>query len=489
MMIKIARNLLSQLRRYLALTVLVSITACSGVLSTAVTIIAEGGISGTGISFGSIIGFSSVIVNGTKLEVTNNTEIFVDELFATQADLKVGHVIRVDTDFENKIAKRIDYVETVRGPIVIVPTFNPDTFEGSFDLLGQAIVTQSNTILDGFSDLSLLSIGDVLDVSGVRNSNGAIIARYINLKLPPVTEYRVIGTVSDFTGASFKIGNLTIDFSTADTGELDGVSIDENIEVRIKGTSSSYDSGLSSIVASKITPNPLQVVATDNIQLELEGAINEFTSLTNFKVNGIAINASNAVFEQGSAADLQLNQLVEVEGTVSSGITNATKVKILATSKIRVESKVDSIDPPTSSITVQGVVFLIDEHTQMEDDSASNIAQFSLADLSPNDYVKIRAYELDNQYFLTRLERTGPETELKIQAFVDSGSVDIGAKTISLLGITISTDFDTEYEDVNDLPIIEADFFSMVLDGRLIKAKWSTFNSITDPVDELSFED
>ncbi|NNE64723.1 MAG: hypothetical protein HKN34_11620, partial [Gammaproteobacteria bacterium] len=58
-------------------------------------VVADGGISGTGISSGSISGFSSVIVNGRKLEVTTETQIFVDEQLATESDLKVGHVIRV----------------------------------------------------------------------------------------------------------------------------------------------------------------------------------------------------------------------------------------------------------------------------------------------------------------------------------------------------------------------------------------------------------
>jgi len=486
----VAIKIIKSFNFYLALCALILVTACSGAGSTGSTKTAEGGISGTGISFGSIAAFSSVIVNGTKLETNNQTEIFVDEQSATVAELKIGYVIRVDADFDENTAKRIDYVETVRGPLVAVPLFNPDTFAGSFDLLGQTVLTNSITIFDSISDLSTLNIGDVLEVSGVRDSSGAIIARYVNLKTLPVTEYRVVGVVANSTPTTFDIGSLTVDYSSADISEFGSNGIVNGAEVRVKGPAANFNSAMSTFLAGKITLSSLRVALVEGIDLELEGAITEFQSISDFNVNGIPVDASSAIVENGIPAELQLDVLVEVEGRVDvSNILIASRVKIIPLGNIRVESTVDSVDLVNLSIVVQGQLFSLDEKTQLEDNSIAQITEFSLNDLSPSDWVEIRGYELNNVYTLTRLERDDPDTDVRVQAPVDENGIDQANKTISILGITISTNAGTEYEGINDQPMSENLFFSTVQENDLVKAKWQNFTSNTVPVDELSLED
>ena len=472
---------------YLLLVVLTSITSCS---DTAGGIqLAEGGISGTGISSGSITGFSSVIVNGRKLEVGNQTEIFVDEQTATETDLRVGYVIRVEADFDNNTASRIDYVETVRGPLMALPVFNPDTLAGSFSLLGQPVVTNSVTVFDELLELTGLVAGDVLEVSGVRDSSGAIIARYLSLKTAPVTEYRVLGIVANVTETTFDIGNLSVDYSSADMSELAG-AIENGAELRVKGLATSYDSAANTFLATKITPSSLKVDLVSGDDIELEGAITDFQTISNFEVNGKAIDASGAIFENGSEAELQLDLLVEVEGEVdASNVLIASKVKIIPLSNIRVESPVESVDPVNRTITIHGQVFFLDDKTQLEDKSSVQITEFSLSNLSPQEWVEIRGFRLNNQLILTRLERNDPKPDVRIQAPVDTDGVDSTNKTISLLGIIVRTSVDTGYEDISDMPMLESQFFSTVQASDLVRAKWKDFTDISLPVDELSLED
>ena len=483
------------LKRGLVVIILASLISCDGSVgssSSGVTIVSEGGISGTGISVGRISAFSSVILNGTKLDITNQTQIFVDEQPSTVSDLKVGYVVRADADFDESTALRIDYVETVRGSLEAVPLFNPDTFTGSFNLLGQSVVTNSATILDGLAALSTLNVGDVLDVSGIRDANGAIIARYISLKTPPVTEYRVLGTVANSTLTTFEIGALTVDYSGADIGELGSIGVENGREIRVKGAASDFDDSTSTLLASKITPSTLMITLMTGDSLELEGAITDFQSISSFEVNGITVDAGSAAIENGSVTNLQLNVLIEVEGIVDdSNILVASKVKIIPLSNIRLESTIETVDTVNSSIAVHGKVFELDENTQLEDDSSAGISEFSLDDLSAGDWVEIRAYKLDNRLILTRLERDDLESELdvRIQAPVDENGVDQNNKTITILDITVSTDSNTDYEDVNDMPISESTFFSQVRETDLIKVKWKNFTDTSIPVDELSFED
>ena len=61
--------------------------------------------------------------------------------------------------------------------------------------------------------------------------------------------------------------------------------------------------------------------------------------------------------------------------------------------------------------------------------------------------------------------------------------------SITLLGITVVIDSNTSYEDLNNQPILESQYFSAISEGNLVKAKWKIITSILIPVDELSFEE
>jgi len=485
-------NLRSKLRIYFFTLLLALVTACSGGIG-AVILLVEGGISGTGISFGTIAAFASVFVNGTKLEIDSGTEIYVDETLATETDLKVGYVIRVEADFDNSTAKRIDYIETVRGPLTASPVINPDTFAGSFNLLGQTILTNSATVFDGIADVTALVTGDILDISGVRNSSGAIVARYIEIKSPPVSEYRLVGEIinTDQTPDTFFIGNLEINYAGADTSGLNGGIIENGIEVRIKGSATSFNPVTPSIDADTVSDSVLVLGIRNGDNVELEGAVTRFVSISEMEVNGFPVDASAAVIEDGDINDIVPDALLEVEGIVdSTNILNASKVKILPVDNIRIEANVDSIDLVSNTIQVLDQIFELTGKTQLEDKSSVKIVQFSLLDLSPGDWVELRGYSQDGRYILSRLVREDPDSDVRLQAPVDENGVDLVNKTISLLGITVFTDNKTSYEDINNQPLIGEgeEFFNIVFDGDLIKAKWKDFTSTSVAVDELSFE-
>jgi len=60
---------------------------------------------------------------------------------------------------------------------------------------------------------------------------------------------------------------------------------------------------------------------------EATGAVSGFISVASFKVSGITIDASSAEFKDGSAANLKNGVTVEVKGTLSGGIVQATRVQ------------------------------------------------------------------------------------------------------------------------------------------------------------------
>jgi len=406
----------------------------------------------------------------------------------------VGFVIRVEADFDNSIAKRIDYIETVRGPLTTNPVINPDTFAGSFDLLGQTVLTNSATIFDGIADVTALAMGNVLDISGIRNSTGAIVARYIQLKSPSILDYRLVGIIhsTDTQASTFRIGNLVVDYSAitdADISQLNGGVVADGIEVRVIGSALSFVSATPSIEADKITNSVLALGIQNGDSVELEGAVTRFVSISEMEVNGFPVDASTAVIEDGNLNDVILDALLEVEGTVDNAdILIASKIKIIPIDNIRIEASVDSIDTVNNRITVLGRSFQLDQKTQLEDNSIAKISQFSLLDISPLDWVELRGYSKDGSYFLSRLERDDPDSDVRLQAPVDENGVGPGS-TITLLGITVSGDNKTEYKGVNNVTSDEVEFFNLVSEGKLVKAKWKDFNDTSDPVDELSLEE
>ncbi len=79
---------------------------------------------------------------------------------------------------------------------------------------------------------------------------------------------------------------------------------------------------------------------------------------------------------------------------------------------------------------------------------------------------------------------------MRLQAPVDENGIDLNNNTVKLLGITVPTDGNTtDYEDLNDQPILESEFFDKVAEGKLVKAKWKDFTDTSIPVDELSLEE
>ena len=65
-----------------------------------------GGIDGTGMPFGTITGFGSVLVNGIEFS-TGNATIKLDDSSAAQSSLRVGRVVCVDGSIDNKTAATI----------------------------------------------------------------------------------------------------------------------------------------------------------------------------------------------------------------------------------------------------------------------------------------------------------------------------------------------------------------------------------------------
>jgi hypothetical protein len=130
------------------------------------------------------------------------------------------------------------------------------------------------------------------------------------------------GTVRSITGSIAVVDGVTVDLSTAvfQHGSLQLVTVGSYVE--IKGNVSG-----NTLVATKIE---LKTNSTaKDVVYEQSGVIQGFTSVAGFKLNGLQIDASQAVFEHGVATDLANGIYIEIKGAQnSSGVFVATKVEI-----------------------------------------------------------------------------------------------------------------------------------------------------------------
>ena len=135
--------------------------------------------------------------------------------------------------------------------------------------------------------------------------------------------------ISNFVSiASFSVGGQVVNAQNAVFEDGTAANLANGIIVEVHGR---MVSGV--LVATRVefksvsTANNPPVVGDS----EAKGAISNFVSISNFSVAGQTVNAQNAVFEDGTAANLANGALVEVHGQMQGTVLVATRVQFKST--------------------------------------------------------------------------------------------------------------------------------------------------------------
>ena len=463
------------------------LAGCSGGGGGGLVSAVGGGIGGTGVSLGPVSGFGSIILNGIVFDTTS-TAFTINDASVVETDIQVGQVVRAEVDFGAQTASRVDYAETVRGPIQAMSIANR-----TLTVLNQQVIVNDRTSYFDNILFEDLMVGNEIEISGARTSTGEVVASYIRLR-NGTAEYRVIGEVANLTTTTFEIvgpaPRLIIDFSAANQANLTGM-LANSLIVEAIGLVGSFNAGANTFMVSDIEDGiELNAVVGDDVQVE--GIITAFTSLSNFVVNGQSVNASAATleFEDGSAAvvgDLGVNVKVEVEGAItSSNILQANRVIVKPDNFVRLTATVDSVNVGAQTLTILGQIINVSPTTRFEDDSAIGLPQFGLANIMPGDYIEMRGAIIGTDIVASRVEREDFDTEVEYQGPVEAIVAGI---SVTILGNVLTVDGGTLYFDQNDDPIlVAANFFAAISIGSIVKAQWDPFGALTDPVDEFEIE-
>lgn len=475
-----------------ALLMSLAVASCGGGGSGDDGIIApppSNGIVRTGMVLGPISSFGSVVVNGIHYE-TDDAVITVNGEPATQADLRVGQVVRIVAELEDGeltgTASEVSFDDNVEGPIASL-----DVVAGTLVVLGQTVRVGPNTSFDDSiqpRSLEGLAVGDFVEVSGLPMADGSIDATRIELDADG-GEFEVRGLVTalDTANQRFNLNALVVDYSGAQLDDFPGGQIADGQPVEAKGTTLD---GNGALVATRVEYEGSVITGDEDDFAEIEGFITRFASAQDFDVAGVPVTTDSATrFEDGTAADLGLNVKVEVEGLFDGdGRLLAREVDIKRGGDVEITGTVDSVDAAGDSLVVLGITVAIDALTRFEDQSDARVSPLTLADLNVGDYVEIRGDEEpaeSGQVLAALLERDDPDTESELRGFVTA----VAAPTITVLGVTIQTDGSTEFQDVNDQPISSAEFFSRVVAGSQVKADGIETSPDTLLADEVELED
>ena len=298
-----------------------------------------GGIGGSGVtSQGSITGFGSIVVNGTEFDTTNAT-IIVEGEEAGVVDLHLGMVVTVyGTDGKSAVANRVVYNDNVEGP---VKNIVDNGTSKQFEILNQTVIVNFITEFKG-TDFNAIAEDDVVEVSGFVDDMGVIWATF--LEKTDGLVFEVTGFVENLdTGSeTFKINDLTVDYSAADTSGLPGGEPVEGLFVEVEGTLAAGD-----LRADVIEPGD-ELEVEDAGEIEVTGFVTEALAPNEFTVGNQVVHTDiNTVFVDGTPLDIAPGKKLEAEGRLIGGILFAWEIEFWEPDQVEVEGEVTAISSPT----------------------------------------------------------------------------------------------------------------------------------------------
>lgn len=478
--------------------------------------VASGGIGGTGITSGSITGFGSIFVNGFELDLSG-AAITIDDQAGSEGDLRLGMVVNAvvqyNDDGKTGSALAVEVEESLEGPITSV-TLPVNGIRTAIILGVTVIISQDETVIDDSPDLSFdnINVGDVLEVYGFFNESDELEATRIEKKASgggAGSEVEIKGSIKQLSSptppGTFKVRNLTVHFDS-DTilGDIPGNMLADDLFVEVKGTL--CDGTLCPDGDVNATKIEAKKPGDDIAKVSVEGIIasvdpsDAHLFVLNTAVGPIPVNAIGASFDPVGLVPVPGLE-VEVEGTSVGGTLVAAMVKVDV--QIRIEATVQLVSVSSGSVTLrlndttflaQDLIVEVNESTKLIDQTGAVIppSNLSLDDISPTDFLKIKALQRDDgKLVATQIRRTDFD-DVVLQGPADvppTGDPGPGGRVVSVLGVRFDTNGNTAYEGFDDNPIVDPnEFFNAVTPGSPVKMK-DKAPTIDGVLEEAGFED
>lgn len=342
------RAFAATLRNAAVATTFAALASCGG--NAGPTLATDVGTGGTGMvldntSLGPVSGFGSIWVNGVRYDDSKAT-VRIDDAPADRSDIKLGMYVRVDArrDAASTTSANASAVTSRTVAAGIVSSVS-----------ATAAVVQENriqfnalTIWDGLNAAAELRSGDFVRVWGYATDNSAaawIATRVQKLPVEPAAVFG--GAITQVRAGGVTVGSTDVALLPATV--YDGVSSSFAVGQRVRIAAVGTGGTGKPVQAGRVSAPEALAATPAKGEFEVTGLITTFTNLSNFSVGNIQINASAAKFEGGTAVSLAAGVQIEVEGTVSGGILNASKVELKDGSQaaeVEVEGEIQSVSAP-----------------------------------------------------------------------------------------------------------------------------------------------
>jgi Domain of unknown function (DUF5666) len=426
---------------------------------------ATGSASGSAASSGTITGFGSVFVNGKRFD-TSGSSFTVDGQPGSQNDLRKGMTVMVTGSFsgDQRSASTVQQKDAVEG---LVQSIAADRL--SLVVMGQTVLVDNTTLIDNSNglngDINNLVAGDFVEVNGHIMPNGVIQATFIEKKLVGVTpEVRGFVSLHDATAKTFKIGNLTVDYSTSLIDDMPTPSGSNwnGLFVEIKGTN--FNSVTTTLVATKVEREN-QGFGNNMDEFEVEGFVTQVVGVGDFFIGTTHVQTTPSTeFRGGTIDEIVVGAKLSAEGRLADGSLTAKHVKFHAA--VKLEGNIATINGNTFTIDgLPGITVTVNSQTE----GGSN--------LSGGNHVRVRGrLGSSNSVIATRVEQRSQDDDVDLQGPVQSVSGQV--LTILEVAVDTSTISNDNFEGLNDQIIGRAAFFNVVKEGTLVKVKGRLANGV-----------
>jgi hypothetical protein len=326
---------------------------------------------------GVITGFGSVIVGGVRYDDSNSDVSDDDGGRRDRSELKLGMTVQVDGAGLDRTAGTARALRIRFGSEIVGPVTAVDTAASTATVLGQTVVVTTSTVFDSSlaGGLSAVAVGDILEVHGIPDATAnRIVATRIEEEAAP-DAYRLRGVVSalNTTNKTFMIGSELISYADVLASDVPGLLADgQMVRVRLQTTQVGgawVAINLRSGVRGADSARP---------HAHVEGVITVFTSTTDFEINGLKVNAANALFEDGTTG-IVLGARVEVEGTLTDGVLVATKVEIedrrdSGRRELELRGEMGNLDATAKTFALRGVTVWYGASVEYRDGTEASLA-------------------------------------------------------------------------------------------------------------------
>lgn len=457
----------------LVLTALLGLlgAACGSNSSDDDSVVPPAGTAGDIVVAGAITRFGSVFANGVEFD-TAEASVRMDNAPATLAELRVGMVVSIggalDPDSGTARAFEITFSDEAEGPISSI-----DHDAGRLVVLGRTVLVDELTVFDGAA-FEELAAGNIVQVSGLRRSQEQVQATHVHRVAQAYAAgmtLEVKGAISGLDPARqrFNIGAQACDYSAAAL-ELAGAQLADGMYVEASATTPpAGDVMRLARVQSRDEHKDRHRLCDGECGFDLAGYVTSFVSATEFTVDSQPVTTTpDTVYTKGTVDTLALDVKVSILGTLDeAGVLVAEQIVFHLPAFIEIAGDVEAIDSESQTVVVLGIRVTTNELTLFRDHTAVGRRQFGFDDLAAGDRIHVRAVLDAGTVVASRLEREPADTSVVLKALVES----IDRPSITLLGVTVTSDADTIFQDVAHLEIDADRFFSLIAAGDLVRVE------------------